>query len=128
MRATFGAFCLALALAVCACANSENTPVESSLYGSCTDIDASATCATDAGFEAAIVPILQKSCMKNCHDGSPDAAWPLTDYDDVQAWSDYVSEDIIQCTMPPAAEASGYPITRQDRETILNWIVCGTPP
>jgi hypothetical protein len=113
-------------LAICSCGNSANTPTESSLYGSCTDVDASATCTMDAGFEAAIVPILTKSCLPACHDGSPDAAWPLTDYDDVQAWTDFISTDLVQCTMPPAT--SGYPISRHDRETILNWIVCGAPP
>jgi hypothetical protein len=128
MRAALGALCLASAVAVCACANSDNAPLESSLYGTCTDIDASTTCVQDAGFEVAIVPILQKSCLKNCHDGSSAAIWPLNDYEDVQNWSDFVSQDIIECTMPPAAEASTYPITRQDRETILNWIICGAPP
>jgi hypothetical protein len=29
--------------------------------------------------------------------------------------------------MPPIDQAASYPITRQDRETILQWIVCGTP-
>ena len=117
-----------LALAFCACGNSPNTPVESSIYASCTDVDASMTCTPDAGgFEAAIAPILARSCMKNCHDGTDADIWPLTDYDDVSAWSDFVAKDVVQCTMPPAASASAYPMQREDRETILNWIVCGAP-
>ena len=108
-----------------ACSSSSNTPTEATLYGSCMHVDASATCTTDAGY-ATIQPILAKSCLPACHDGSPDAAWPLTDYDDVQAWTSFIAEDLLRCTMPPLT--SGYPMSRQDRETILQWIVCGAPP
>jgi hypothetical protein len=121
------ALTLASLLAVCACSSSSNAPVQGSLYDSCTNVDASATCSTNAGFDNTIAPILAKSCMKNCHDGSPDAAWPLTDYDDVQAWTTFISQDLLRCTMPPVNAGPDYPITREDRETILNWIVCGAP-
>jgi hypothetical protein len=116
-------------LAFCACSSSANVPVESSLYGSCTDVSPSMACTLpDAGaYEATIVPILARSCMKSCHDGSLKDVWPLATYDDVYEWSDIVARDLVQCTMPPAASASSYPITREDRETILNWILCGTP-
>jgi hypothetical protein len=30
--------------------------------------------------------------------------------------------------MPPLESAPNYPISRADRETILQWIACGTPP
>jgi hypothetical protein len=128
VHARLGALCLASTLAICACSNSSNGPVEGTIFASCTNVDASATCQSDAGFQAAVVPILAKSCMKNCHDGSPDAAWPLTDYDDVQAWTTFVAMDLLDCSMPPIDKAASYPISRQDRETILQWIICGTPP
>jgi len=122
--------CILLVLALSACGSSSNEPATNSLYGSCTNIDASATCMTDgSSFEATVQPILAKGCLNACHDGSPDAAWPLTDYDDVQAWTTFVSKDLLQCTMPPnTASYDKYPITREDREAILQWIVCGTPP
>jgi len=122
------AISLAATLAICACSSSSNAPTEGTIYASCTNVDASAVCQSDAGFEAAVVPILAKSCMKNCHDGSPDAAWPLTDYDDVQAWTTFIAMDLLTCAMPPVASAAQYPISRHDRETILQWIICGTPP
>jgi hypothetical protein len=115
-------------VAICACSSSTNQPLEGTIYASCTNVDASATCQSDAGFEAAVVPILARSCMKNCHDGSPDAAWPLTDYDDVQAWTTFIAMDLLDCAMPPIDKAASYPISRADRETILQWIVCGAPP
>jgi hypothetical protein len=122
------ALCVASLVALCACSNTSNEPVVSSIYGTCTSVDASATCVGDAGFDATIVPIIAKSCLKSCHDDSPDAAWPLTDYDDVHAWAEYIAQDLLQCTMPPVNAGPSYPITREDRETILNWIVCGAPP
>jgi hypothetical protein len=116
-------------LAFCACGSSANTPVQSSIYASCTGVDASMTCTPDAGgYEANVLPIIERSCMKGCHDGSPDAAWPLTDFDDVQAWTDFIAQDLLRCTMPPAANAPNYPMSREDRETILNWILCGAAP
>ena len=123
-----GLFSLASVVTSGACGNSSNAPIESSLYGSCTDVDASATCDNPDGssFETSAQPILARSCLPRCHDGSPDAAWPLTDFDDVQAWTSFIADDLLRCTMPPIG--SGYPMSRQDRETILNWIVCGANP
>jgi hypothetical protein len=122
------AVCVASVVAFCACGSASNEPIQSSIYGTCTGIDASTTCVGDAGFDATIVPIIAKSCLKSCHDDQQDAAWPLTDYDDVKAWAEYVAQDILQCKMPPVTAGPAYPITREDRETILNWIVCGAPP
>jgi hypothetical protein len=126
VRAGVRAVCLASIVALCACGSSANTPVEGSIYASCTNVDASTTCAPGGSSFADLQPILARSCLPVCHDGSPDAAWPLTDYDDVQAWTNFVSADIIRCTMPPVN--SGYPMSRADREAILNWIACGAPP
>jgi hypothetical protein len=128
VRALLRASCIVSVFAFCACGSSSNAPIESTLYGSCADLDAGTTCADAGGFQAAVVPILAKSCLKGCHDGSPDAAWPLTDYDDVQAWTTFISSDLARCTMPPPQNIADYPMTRTDRETILNWIVCGSPP
>ena len=124
MLVSLRAFSLASLVAICACSSSNNAPTEG-IYASCTNIDAGTTCVGGGpDFDADIAPILAKSCLKACHDGSPDAAWPLTDYDDVQAWTTFIAPDIAQCRMPPIAAAADYPITREDRETILQWILC----
>ena len=121
------ALCLTPLLALSACGSSSNSPPPASLYASCTGVDASSTCTSDAlTFSTTIQPILARSCLPSCHDNSPDAAWPLTDFDDVQAWTTFIAQDLLACTMPPAA--SGYPMTREDRETILDWIACDAPP
>jgi hypothetical protein len=120
------AFCLTPLLALSACGSSSNSPPPESFYASCTDVDASSTCPSDAVTFAAVQPILARSCLPACHDNSPDAAWPLTDFDDVQAWTTFIAQDLLGCTMPPAASA--YPMSREDRETILDWIACDAPP
>jgi hypothetical protein len=124
------ALCLTFSLALTACGSSSNEPAADSIYGSCAYIDASAVCSNPdaSSFEAQVQPILAKSCLPMCHDGTPDAAWPLVDYDDVASWKNFIVDDLLQCTMPPVDQAASYPITLQDRETILQWIVCGTPP
>jgi hypothetical protein len=120
------AICTALLLALGACGSSSNAPPEESPYA-CPAVDASATCSVDgSSFEVTIQPILAKSCLPACHDGSPDAAWPLTDYDDVQAWTTFVAQDILACTMPP--RGSGYPMKKADRQAIIDWISCNAPP
>jgi hypothetical protein len=128
-RAFLPACLLVLPLALAACGSSENAPIVSSIYGSCTDVDAATTC-PDGGvtYGANVQPILARSCLRGCHDDSPDAAWPLTDYDDVQAWRDFIKTDLLRCTMPPVAQSASYPITREERETVLKWTLCNAPP
>jgi hypothetical protein len=121
---------LTFALTLAACGSSSNAPAENTIYGSCSNVDASAICANPdaSSFEAQVQPILARSCLPMCHDGTPDAAWPLVDYDDVSGWTTFIADDLLHCTMPPLDKAESYPITRQDRETILQWIVCGAKP
>ncbi|HEX4406374.1 MAG TPA: hypothetical protein VH560_16160 [Polyangia bacterium] len=89
---------------------------------SCPAVDASATCQTDGEAFDAIQPILQKNCIP-CHDKSaPDAAWPLTTYDDVESWSGVVEEDLLKCAMPPMD--GGYSITDSERLALVNWMIC----
>jgi hypothetical protein len=124
------ALCVTSLLALGACGSSSNAPSEDTIYGSCTNVDASAVCSNPdaSSFEAQVQPILAKSCLPMCHDGTPDAAWPLVDYDDVSGWTNFIAaNDLLHCTMPPIDQAAAYPITRKDRETILQWIVCKTP-
>jgi hypothetical protein len=120
---------LLLAVALAACSSSNNAPI-ASVDGAaltCSAVDAGSTCPADAAptYEASVQGIIAKSCLPACHDGSPDAAWPLTEEDDVAAWNSFVASDLIRCTMPPAG--STLTISDGDRRTILTWILCGNP-
>ena len=125
MLARLVAFGLGASLAFAACGNGDavigQTSATSTAQG-CPAVDASATCQTDGEAFDAILPILQKSCIP-CHDTSaPDAAWPLTTYSNVEAWSGVVEEDILKCAMPPAD--GGYSITDDERLALVNWMIC----
>jgi cytochrome c5 len=113
---------LGASLALAACGNGDAIIGQTSAALSCPAVDASATCQTDGEAFDAILPILQKSCIP-CHDTSaPDAAWPLTAYSDVEAWSGVVEGDLLKCAMPPAD--GGYPLTDADRLALINWMIC----
>jgi hypothetical protein len=123
MRAGLRAICVAATLALCACGGGSGGPKTSAL--TCDPLDAG-TCDTDGPtYEANIQPILARSCLPACHDGSPDAAWPLTDFDDITAWTTYIQSDMINCTMPPAD--AGLSITTAERTAIVHWLGCGHP-
>jgi len=112
---------LGASLVLAACGNGDAVIGQTSAL-SCPGVDASATCETDGAPFDAILPILQKSCIP-CHDTSaPDAAWPLTTYDDVEAWSGVIEGDILRCSMPPAD--GGVPITSAERLALVNWMIC----
>jgi cytochrome c5 len=116
---TFG---LGASVALAACGNGDAVIGQTTAALSCEAVDASATCQTDGEAFDAILPILQKSCIP-CHSVSaPDAAWPLTTYHDVEAWSGVVEGDILNCTMPPVD--GGYSITDTERLALVNWMIC----
>jgi hypothetical protein len=72
-----------------------------------------------------VTPILSAKCNV-CHSPSvPDGPWPLISYDDVSAWSDVISSDLQGCMMPPAD--AGVDFTETERETINDWVTCGSP-
>jgi hypothetical protein len=119
------AICVAAALSLGACGSSSNAPAAPSC-APLDGLDGGAACAADGPtYEANIQPILARSCLPACHDDSPDAAWPLTDFDDIKAWTTYVVSDIIHCTMPPAG--STLTITNEERSQIVRWLGCGNP-
>jgi uncharacterized membrane protein len=112
---------LGATLALAACGNGDSIIGRTSAL-TCAAVDASATCETDGAPFDAILPILQKSCIP-CHDTSaPDAAWPLTTYDDVAGWSEIIEGDVLRCSMPPAD--GGVSITNADRLALVNWMIC----
>jgi cytochrome c5 len=112
---------LAASLALAACGNGDAVIGRSSAL-TCEAVDASGTCATDGEAFDAILPILQKSCIPCHYTSAPDAAWPLTTYSNVEAWSGVVEEDILKCAMPPAD--GGYSITDDERLALVNWMIC----
>ena len=73
-------------------------------------------------YAADIAPLLDRACnTPSCHGGGG-AAWPLTPYVDVAAWSDPILVDVEGCTMPPADAGA---LSAEERAEIIDWIACG---
>jgi hypothetical protein len=97
--------------------------VESVLLTSCKVTDPA--CVKPAPHYSNITGILARSCNP-CHTGGGDAPWPLTNYDDVSAWSDIIRQDLVDCSMPPLD--GGIAISASERLEVLNWVQCGALP
>jgi hypothetical protein len=68
-----------------------------------------------------VAPILERDCNRPCH--APGLGpWPLTTYEDVQAWGVAILSDVASCAMPPPDAGT---ITAADQETIVDWVACG---
>jgi len=100
----------------------DSKPVEALVE--CGPITATLSCPASTPTFAQVQPILQRSCIP-CHDGNMKDVWPLIDYDDVSAWADPIKADILTCTMPPPDDI--YPITDEERSTVVQWAICGAP-
>jgi uncharacterized membrane protein len=125
MVSRLGAGLLVLAVCAGACGGGSTAPTVAAQ--TCEDPDASkAVCAADAGPTYNRVRSIINSACVPCHDGSdPDGSWPLTDYDDIAAWASTIKDDMLNCSMPPAD--GGVPITRHDRDLLVQWLLCDTP-
>jgi len=69
-----------------------------------------------------IEPIIQQKCV-SCHQGLPGGNWPLLQYSHVADWQDVIRAQMLACTMPPPD--AGVPMSDEEREAILTWILCG---
>jgi hypothetical protein len=71
-----------------------------------------------------IVPILAQRCL-SCHDGLAEQ-WPLTSYDHVVSWTAEIRGMMLNCSMPPVD--SGIEMPLDERQLLLTWLRCGSPP
>lgn len=88
-----------------------------------------AECPSDAPTYADVEPIFQERCV-GCHTGDGTSVdcptcWGLTNYEDIEHWSDPIRDAMLECEMPPVS--SGKTMTTTERMEILEWIRCGAP-
>lgn len=79
-------------------------------------------CPESAPRYADVAPILLSRCVI-CHYGAFNGPWPLSDYQHVADWRDFVRDDILNCSMPPLE--GGVVMSNSERKRILEWIRCG---
>lgn len=86
--------------------------------------DVPASCPTPAPTWADVEPIFDAHCTK-CHGpGGVEASRPLDTYDHVYAERTTVLTKLHGCLMPPAPER---PLSSDDRQLVLSWLVCRAP-
>ena len=80
-----------------------------------------------------IARIYQAKCQTCHHDGDV-APFSLNNYDDAVTWATETRGAIINGTMPPWKPVAGYgnfrdntSLTAEEKQTILDWLVNGTP-
>lgn len=89
--------------------------------------DLPASCPSPAPtFSADVAPLIQSHCS-GCH--SPDGLEPkplLTSYDTITgptgSTARMVENQVGNCVMPPLGQP---PLTSEERQTIVGWILCG---
>jgi uncharacterized membrane protein len=83
--------------------------------------DYPSTCPPQApSFANDVFPLIHANCTI-CH--GPGQQVPLLDnYTDIVRAGTMISTQVFQCRMPPAPRS---PLTSQERQTILGWLVCG---
>ena len=69
-----------------------------------------------------VQPIIERTCVP-CHQGLPGGNWPLLQYSHVADWQDVIRAFVVSCMMPPPD--AGVPMSDEEREAILTWILCG---
>ncbi len=111
---------VATAAAASHCGQSAADPPPAS---GCTELGTSCN-APVPSFLHDVKPLLDRSCNSTCH--APGVGpWPLGAYQDVADWASLIQLDLEACTMPPPD--AGAPLTDSERQTVLDWIACGTP-
>lgn len=75
-----------------------------------------------------VAPILQSRC-ESCHRPGEIGPFTLHNFDQARAWSDMIREVVAERRMPPwqadhrfGQFSNDRSLTRQERETVLNWI------
>jgi hypothetical protein len=75
-------------------------------------------------WDGGVEPIVTGTCVP-CHSASGQAYdYPLDSYANVYKNRDAIKTQLTGCSMPPPNAAT---LSPSDRQTIVNWLVCGAP-
>jgi hypothetical protein len=129
LAAVFIAILGVLALQTCQC-GSKPCPFPD---GGCPN-DLPDSCPTNGGpsYKTQVAPLLQEYCV-NCHCANCGTGQPIGEYSWLSSCVDggscnygVVLGSIYSCYMPPA-DGGAPKLNVCDRETVLQWLVCGAP-
>jgi uncharacterized membrane protein len=71
-------------------------------------------------FAADVSPLIHTHCTP-CHAAGQQVP-TLDSYQEIAAVAPRVSTQVFQCKMPPAPRT---PLTSEERQTLLTWLICG---
>lgn len=103
--------------------------------GSSADPDGAAGCPNDLpecpdpsaapSYQTEVAPIIEAECLA-CHGpgGTEQGSHDLSTYDSLYPQRTDVLTQVYNCRMPPGGVA---PLSPDDRQTLLTWLVCGAP-
>jgi hypothetical protein len=74
-------------------------------------------------YGAVIEPILEQSCI-TCHGPKGIAGYSEATYEQVHEQLEPILSQVSGCVMPPPPYP---PLTTEQREALLDWLVCGAP-
>ena len=115
MRLATAVAAAGLALAACGGASPQSCPVES----------APSCASSPPSWSHDVAPLVQAYCAR-CHSaGGAAANRPLQTYRDVLSRRGPVLNQIFACRMPPASEPQP---SDEERQRLVGWLVCRTPP
>lgn len=71
-----------------------------------------------------VQPVLERSCV-SCHGpGGEKASVPLTSWELVHRRASSMQRQLLSCRMP---RGEGPPLSDEERQVVLAWLVCGAP-
>jgi hypothetical protein len=84
-------------------------------------------CTTIPSYATDIAPLITHGCLP-CHAAGGTASdRDLTTYANVERIESTVLSQVYACLMPPADAGANAMITQQERNDLLQWLVCNSP-
>jgi hypothetical protein len=74
-------------------------------------------------YRAVIAPILEQNCIP-CHGPKGNAGYSESTYAEVFAQASPILDSVAGCAMPPSSYP---PLTTEQHDALLDWLVCGAP-
>ena len=80
--------------------------------------------ASPPSYKTTVSPILNQACVTCHYTGTTIAKNDFSTYDKVHQDLGAALNQVYACAMPPATST---PLTADQRQTLLEWLVCGAP-
>jgi hypothetical protein len=86
------------------------------------------SCASAPTYTTEVAPIVARACLPSCHEPNGTASdRDLTTYANIEKIESTVLSQVYACSMPPPDAGPDVALTSQDRDMLLQWLVCGSP-